>query len=213
MNGMKDFFGNSFGNKLGNNVCFKTAAHLASAALLAVFSLAVPAAQGVAFAQAKVASRESGISKLAYVDMQAAILQTEEGKIAKAKIEKEAEAKREDIVNQEKDIKKLDDEFQAQQAVLSEEAKRTKQSEFQGKFQKLQASRAAFEQDVRQKEMQETQKIFKNLTLMIEDVAKKKGYDVVFERGSGAVLYAAKIDDLTSEVVASYNAKFKVSKK
>ena len=66
--------------------------------------------------------------RFAFVDMQAAILQTEEGKNAKAKIEKEAESKRQDILNQEKDLKKLDDEFQAQQAVLSDDAKKSKQT-------------------------------------------------------------------------------------
>ena len=70
-----------------------------------------------------------------------------------------------------------------------------------------------FEQDVRQKEMQETQKIFQNLTSVIDDVAKRKGYDMVFERGAGAVLYAAKIDDITSDVVTSYNSKHKAAKK
>lgn len=151
--------------------------------------------------------------RFAFVDMQAAILQTDEGKNAKSKIEKEAEAKRQDILNQEKELKKLDDEFQAQQAVLSEDAKRAKQTEFQGKFQKLQSARMQFEQEVRQKEMQETQKIFQNLTSVIDDVAKRKGYDMVFERGAGAVLYAAKIDDLTNDVVASYNIKHKAGKK
>lgn len=155
----------------------------------------------------------SSLGKLAFVDMQAAILQTEEGKNAKAKIEKEAEAKRADILNQEKELKKLDDEFQAQQAVLSDDAKRTKQGEFQQKFQKLQGARMQFEQEVRQKEMQETQKIFQNLTGVIDEVAKRKGYDMVFERGAGALLYAAKIDDITAEVVAQYNNKHKASKK
>ena len=151
--------------------------------------------------------------KPAFVDMQSAILQTEEGKLAKGKIEKEAEAKRQEILNQEKDLKKLDDEFQAQSSVLSEEAKRNKQTEFQAKLQKLQAARLGFEQEVRQKEMQETQKIFQNLTSIIDEVAKKKGYDMVFERGAGAVLYAAKIDDLTGEIVSLYNSRHKVSAK
>ena len=107
--------------------------------------------------------QSTGSFRAAFVDMQSAILQTEEGKQAKAKIEKEAESKRQDILNQEKELKKLDDEFQAQSGVLSEEAKRNKQTEFQTKLQKLQAARLGFEQEVRQKEMQETQKILPSI--------------------------------------------------
>jgi outer membrane protein len=191
-----------------------TAAATVAATVAFVPSLAL--AQGSppsSAAAAGAAGAAKASLRFAFVDMQAAILQTEEGKIAKAKIEKEAESKRQDILNQEKDLKKLDDEFQAQQAVLSDDAKKSKQTEFQGKFQKLQGARMQFEQDVRQKEMQETQKIFQNLTSVIDDVAKRKGYDMVFERGAGAVLYAAKIDDITSDVVTSYNAKHKAAKK
>ena len=185
-------------------------------ALLGAGAASVPSlalAQGSPPSSAGAAGAAKASMRFAFVDMQAAILQTEEGKNAKAKIEKEAESKRQDILNQEKDLKKLDDEFQAQQAVLSDDAKKSKQTEFQGKFQKLQGARMQFEQDVRQKEMQETQKIFQNLTSVIDDVAKRKGYDMVFERGAGAVLYAAKIDDITSDVVTSYNSKHKAAKK
>jgi outer membrane protein len=181
---------------------------------VAALALAAPAlAQAPAAAPAASKPALMSTMRWAFVDMQAAILQTEEGKNAKAKIEKDAEAKRQDLLNQEKELKKLDDEFQAQQAVLSEDAKKAKHSEFQSKFQKLQGARMAFEQEVRQKEMQETQKIFQNLTSVIDDVAKRKGYEVVFERGAGAVLYAAKIDDITADVVTAYNGKHKVSKK
>jgi|GEM_PF-427938 len=180
-----------------------------SSAILSQLGRVDPGAAATAYAQGKGLAG----SKLAFVDMQAAILQTEEGKNAKAKIEKDAEAKRAEILNQEKDLKKLDDEFQAQQGVLSDDAKRAKQGEFQAKFAKLQAARSTFEQEVRQKEMQETQKIFQNLTGIIDEVAKKKGYDMVFERGAGAVLYAAKIDDITPEIVSVYNGKHKARAK
>lgn len=152
-------------------------------------------------------------NRLAYVDMQSAITQTDQGKAAKAKIEKEAEAKRKELLDQQSQLKKLDEEFQAQQAVLSDEKKAEKQREFQGLVEKLRSGQMSFEQEVRQKESAEMQKILQNLAVVIEDAAKRKGYDLVFERGSGALLYAAKIDDITDEVVKSYNAKHKAGGK
>lgn len=171
-----------------------------------VAALALAAAPFAAQAQ-----KLSGL-RLGYVDMQAAILQTEEGKAAKSKIEKEAEDKRKDLLNQQGELKKLDEEMQAQSAVLSEEVKVTKQKELQTKYQGFRNAQMAFEQEVRQKEMQETQKIFQNLSKVIDDVAKKKNLDLVFERGAGALLYASKIEDITPEVVSAYNSKHKVKK-
>lgn len=150
--------------------------------------------------------------KLGVVDMQSAILQTEEGKAAKAKIEKEAEDKRKDLLSQQNELKKLDEELQAQSAVLSEEAKSTKQKDFQAKYQNFRTAQMNFEQEVRGKEMQETQKIIQNLSKVVDEIAKKRKFDLVFERNAGALLYASKIEDITPEVVATYNSRHKVKK-
>lgn len=155
----------------------------------------------------KESATSASAAKHAFVDMQTAILQTEEGKKAKANIEKEAESKRSKLLAQQNDLKKLDEEYQAQQSVLSEEAKATKQKDFQNKLQGLRQAQMNFEQEVRAKEAQETQKIIQKLAATVEEVAKKKGFDLVFEKGSGAVVYASNIVDITPEVVASFNAK------
>jgi outer membrane protein len=151
--------------------------------------------------------------KLAWLDMQAVILKTEEGKTARAKIEKEAEAKKKDLMKEQAELKKMDEDFQAQMGVLSDDAKMAKQKEFQAKYVGFQNSQMNLEKDIRAKEAKETQKIIENLQVLISDLAKKKGYDMVFERSAGAVLYANKVEDISEEVVNAYNSKFKVSKK
>lgn len=147
--------------------------------------------------------------ELAFVDMQAAILKTEEGREAKVRIEKEAQSKREELVSQQEELNKMGQEFQAQQSVLSSASQLEKQREIQMKIQNLRNSQLMFEQEVRRKEMEETQKIIENLQKIIDEVAKKKGYDLVFERGSGALLYASTIDDITTDVVDIYNSRHK----
>jgi outer membrane protein len=146
---------------------------------------------------------------VAMVDMQAAILQTEEGKAAKVKIEKDAQSKRDALIKQQEDLNALGQEFQAQQAVLSEESKLEKQKEIQGKMQALRNSQMTFEQDVRRKEMEETQKIIEVLQKIIDEVSRQKGFEFVFERGSGALLYAASVTDITGDVVKLYNDRSK----
>ena len=176
---------------------------------LGTFVLVGPLQSSTAWAAAK---ETKAAAKTAWVDMQAAILQTEEGKAAKARIEKEAEGKRNTLLSQQQELKKLDDEFQEKQAVLSEADKVAKTRDFQSKLQKLREAQMGFEQEVRGKEMKETQKIFQNLAEIVEEIAKKKGYEMIFERNAGALLYAARIDDITAEAVQMYNQKYKVKK-
>jgi outer membrane protein len=170
----------------------------------ATLAFVVSLATSTAFAQAQ---------KIAWIDMQGVILKTEEGKAARAKIEKEAESKKKEMMKEQADLKKMDEEFQAQMSVLSDEAKMTKQKEFQAKFVNFQNSQMNLEKDIRAKEAKETQKIIENLQGLISEIAKKKNYDMVFEKGAGALLYANKVEDISEEVVSAYNSKFKPAKK
>jgi outer membrane protein len=146
---------------------------------------------------------------LALVDMQSAILKTEDGRAAKVRIEKEAQSKRAELLSQQEELNKMGQEFQAQQSVLSSASQMEKQREIQMKFQSLRSSEMNFEQEMRRKEMEETHKIIQNLQKIIDEIAKMKGYDLVFERGAGALLYAADYKDITADVVEIYNSRHK----
>lgn len=150
--------------------------------------------------------------KLAFVDVQAAILQTEEGKNARAAIETDAKPKRDGIMEQQKNLKQLEEDFLAQQAVLTDGQKRERQADFQKRFEQFQMAKMEFEKEFREKEMKETQKIFQKMAEIIEGIGKKGGYDLVFERSANALLYASAIDDLTPEVVAEYNKRHSTKK-
>lgn len=178
--------------------------------------LAAPASTGGAPSGAPSGAADRGAAatgssaakfSVAMVDMQAAILQTEEGKSAKVKIEKEAQSKRDALIKQQEDLNTLGQEFQSQQGVLSDESKLERQKEIQSKMQALRTAQISFEQEVRRKEMEETQKIIESLQKIIDEMARKKGYDFVFERNSGALLYAPSVDDITAEVVKAYNSR------
>ena len=162
---------------------------------------------GTAFAADKAAAQ----LKIAIVDVQAAILQTNEGKAARQKIEKDVAQKRQELVDQQKNLKKLQDEFQAQQSVLSDAEKQAKQKEFQTKLQAFQQAQMNFEQESRQKEAGALQKIFVNIQTEVKKIAKQKTFDMVFDKSAAVLLFANNTTDITSEVVTLYNNDYKSS--
>jgi outer membrane protein len=167
---------------------------------------------GLALGSGSALAQKEKSLKIAFVDMQMAILKTEEGIQAKANIEKAAEAKKKELMNQQDDIKKLEEEFQKQMAILTDDVKMQKQKELQTKFMNWNNARQSFESEMRQKELEETKKILDNLSGILDGMAKKKGYDLVFEKGAGAVIYSSKTDDLTDDLVKEYNSKHKAKK-
>lgn len=144
------------------------------------------------------------------VDVQNAILQTNEGKSQRDKIEKEMNEKRQNLTNQEKQLKKMNDDFLVQQSILSDADKQAKQKEFQIKLQQYQQDQATFEQDARQKESAALQNIFQNMQKEIQKIAKQKNLDMVFDKSAGVLLYTANPVDITDEVIKLYNIDFKV---
>jgi outer membrane protein len=176
-----------------------------SAASVAAITLAVSSV-GSAFA---VNNKPLDQIKVAIVDVQSAILQTNEGKAAREKIEKEVSQKRQDLLNQQNNLKKLQEEFQAQQAVLSDADKQVKQKEFQAKLQTFQQAQMNFEQEAKQKEMAALQKIFQNIQNEVQKIAKEKSFDMVFDKSAAVLLYANNTTDITSDVVTKYNSDFK----
>ncbi len=143
------------------------------------------------------------------VDVQNAILKTDEGQAQRAKIEKEFNLKRDDLMKQEQQLKKMNDDFSMQQSILSEADKQNKQKEFQAKLQKFQKDQSEFEQGARQKETEALQSIFQNMQKEVQVIAQKKNLDMVVDRSAGVLLYAANPVDITDEVVKSYNTNHK----
>jgi len=171
---------------------------------------------GVSFADApsKTETTDSSSAmdhRYAIVDMQTAILQTNEGKAARAKIEQDAEQKKKQLMTAHAELKKLAEDFNNQLAVLTEADKMKKHQELATKEQAFQQAKMNLTEETRQKEMEATQKIYQGLMAITSKISAQKGYTFVFEKGSGALLYAKKIDDLTQEVVNQYNATNKVA--
>lgn len=147
--------------------------------------------------------------KICVVNVQTAILQTNEGKAAKSKIEKEAEKDRQDILSKQNQLKKLEEEFQAQQSILSDSDKLAKQKEFQSKLQEYQKLQMSFEQKTRSKELTATQEIYQKITAIVKKERKVAKCGLAFDSGAGVLLDADEVTDITTKIVEKYNSEYK----
>lgn len=143
-------------------------------------------------------------AKYGVVDMQAVILAVEEGKEARAKLEKQIKDKEKDMQKQKESLDKMHEEWQKQAPILSEEARFKKQQEFQEKFVSFRNEEMTFQAEIKRKEQEATQKIAVKVAGMVDKIAKDKKLEAVFESNSAGLLFLENPIDLTQEVVASY---------
>jgi outer membrane protein len=146
-------------------------------------------------------------AKYGIIDMQAVILNVDEGKQARADLEKKIKAKESEFVKRREELDKMNKDFQGQSALLSEEARLNKQKEFQEKFLALRNDEMAFRDSVKQDEQKATQGIAAKVEGMVKKLATEKGLEVVFEINNAGLLYLAQPVDLTKDVISAYGKK------
>ncbi len=148
-------------------------------------------------------------SKIATVDMQKALQTVEAGKKAKSQLEKEFNTKKKMLDDEQTAIKKLTEEFKKQTMVLNDESKAKKQQEIQERMMKFQDQMMRSQTEIQQKEGELTAPIVKSLKTMVKEMAAKKGYSLVLDKNEQTVIFSEEKDDLTEELVKSYNGKNK----
>ncbi len=144
--------------------------------------------------------------KVAFVDLQRALQSVESGKKAKSSLEKEFNDKKKVLEAEEKAIQKITEDFKKQSMVLSEEAKIRKQNEIQERLLKYRELFSKSQFDIQNRERELTEPILKKLRVIIEDLGKKNTYNFILEKNENNVLFSLSKDDLTEEVIRTYNS-------
>jgi outer membrane protein len=107
----------------------------------------------------------------------------------------------------------MNEEWKKNAALLSEEARMSKQKEFQEKFLALRNSEMEFQSEIKRKEQQATQKIAIKVARMVETIAKEKKLRAVFETNTAGLLYLENPTDLTQDVIKEYEKAPKTAAK
>ena len=127
--------------------CVKQTNVLCRALVFGVFSLFL--------LDASQASAES----FAYVDLQRAVFEVDDGKAAKNRLEKMKTERQKALDGKQKELKKLQESLEKQADFLSEEMKQKKAREFQTKLGELQAVYSKLQRELAEEEMKIQQQI------------------------------------------------------
>ena len=141
--------------------------------------------------------------KVAYVDLNRALNEVEEGKKAKAQLEGEGNALRKKIELKQKEIQQEKENLDKQRPILSAEASREKEMKLQQAFMELQKMGAESEKTFAEKEGSYIKPIGEKLKKIILKLGQERGYAVILPKEM--ILYAPEGNDLTNEVIRIYN--------
>lgn len=145
--------------------------------------------------------------RLGFVDLQTVITQSKEGQTAMNTVKAEAAEKQKEIGAKEAEIKQMDADLQKQASALSEAARKDREEEIRRKLRDLKRVTEDFNRDLAKREGDMVNDLLKDLTTVIRDYGKEKGFTLIVEKGQSGVIYGNDAADLTKEILERYNAR------
>lgn len=141
--------------------------------------------------------------RVAVVDMQRALLETNDGRRAKNQLKAQFEKLQEDLNRRQQGLKRQKEEIEKQRNVLSAAALQKRMGEYQQAFEGLSKNYLEYQQQLAQREAELTKQILVNLQGVVRQFGNSEGFTLILDQG--AVVFSPTHIDLTDRVIQEYN--------
>ena len=168
----------------------------AARALAAAFALTLGLAASAGDARAQ--------TKLAVVDVQRAVMQTEDGIRAQATLKKHFDRRQQELDGKQAELQRARDDIEKQSRVLSREALTKRMEDWQRRMIELQTVYVDYQKELQKKQGELTGPIIKKMFSVMSRIAKKNNFDVIIDKQ--AAPYTRADLDLTEQVIQMYNS-------
>jgi outer membrane protein len=124
---------------------------------------------------------------------------------AREQLEREKATMQKEMDSKRVELEKLREEIEKKGALLTPDARRERQEQFERK--RRDAARLAddFQKELERKESVLLQKVLQEVSGIIERVGKERNYYLIVEKRGAGVVYAAPDADLTDEVIRAFD--------
>lgn len=161
-------------------------------------------------ATAAVTTPASVPSKIAFVDLQAAVTNCNEGKLEAAALMQRFSPKQNALKAQDDELKKLKDDFQAAGPKLNEDERAARLKVIQDKQKVFERNYADYQAESQEAQQDAVNRIVKKMLPVLEKYVSTNGYTAVFDVSNPQappVLWIRRESMITKQIVDAYNAE------
>lgn len=145
--------------------------------------------------------------KIAYVDLQAAVVGVDDGKAARARLQAWIDQSEAALKKEQDAVKAEHAQLEKQSSTMSATVRETKMKAISQKVLALQEKFSRMRDEAQSREQKEMAPIIAKLDAAIKKIAEKQGLDFVLDKRDSGMLFGRAKYDITSEVIRDYNAK------
>ena len=149
------------------------------------------------------------VPTIGYVDLRRLLVESKVGQKNKAELDKLVKEKEKLLTSEEGKLQAIQQAFQKDQLLMTDDQKQAKQKEFQEKAEAYQKLVNEAKRDVGKKDNEFASQSLADIKKIIAVVAKEMKLVLVLETSESGVLYAEDGMDLTQKVLERYDAKAK----
>lgn len=145
--------------------------------------------------------------KIGVVDLDQAIISTQDGKKAKEELERkqrEAKTRIQPIIDE---YKQLESELTSKKFVLSDDALYQKQLDLAEKRNKIDNDMKELEGQLQVDQQRLTGPLLNKMSDVVNALGREQGYTLIVRRGTPGILYTREALDITDQVIQRYNDK------
>lgn len=141
--------------------------------------------------------------KVAVVDVQRAVMQSEDGLRAQATLKKLFDSRQQELSKRQVDLQKQKEDIDKQGKVLSQSALQKKVDDWQKQMVELQGTFVEYNKELEKKQKELTDPIFERVLGAIKRIAGQESYDLIVDRAT--VAFSRGDLDLTDRVIQLAN--------
>lgn len=145
-------------------------------------------------------------TRIAVVDLQRALNETEDGRQAKARLKRLFKRRQQELDKAQNELKVLKEDIERQKNVLSREALQKRVEDYQKAFIELQSTYVEYQRELAEKEAQLTREIISRMEQILRRLGQAEGYTLIIERNEAGVVWVPTNLDLTDVVIQRYNS-------
>ena len=144
--------------------------------------------------------------KIGFVNVAKVLELAPQAEAARNRIEREFAPKDRELLQQQKDVRNLEDRLVKNAAVLSDVERQRNETEIRAAKRDLRRAQDEFREDLNLRRSQELSKLQQKVTEVIQVLAKAEKYDLIVSDG---VIFAGARVDITDKILERLRADFK----
>lgn len=144
--------------------------------------------------------------RIAVVDLQRALNETEDGRRAKARLKRLFKQRQTELDKRQGELKTLKENIEKNAEIWARDVLQKRAEEYQKAYIELQQQYVEYQRELAEKEAEMTQVIIARMEQILRRIGQAEGYTLIIERNEAGVVWVPGNLDVTDDVIQRYNA-------